>query len=145
MKNTGIVRRIDDLGRVVIPKTIRTELGIREGDALEIHYDKVHRAVQFVKYSPFVDIPTEQIDTIAKTLHKQGITIGGVYDNSNHRVWGTSPLNVDDKNDLLAESAYEIVDIADFGYMAIEEALTDHERSMIEGLCHMLATMLENV
>ena len=37
MKATGIVRRIDDLGRVVIPKEIRRTLRIREGDALEIY------------------------------------------------------------------------------------------------------------
>lgn len=36
MKETGIVRRIDDLGRVVIPKEIRRNFGIREGDPLEI-------------------------------------------------------------------------------------------------------------
>ena len=37
MKATGIVRRIDDLGRVVIPKEVRQQLGIREGDPLELY------------------------------------------------------------------------------------------------------------
>lgn len=41
MKATGIVRRIDDLGRVVIPKEIRRSLGIREGDPLEIFTDQL--------------------------------------------------------------------------------------------------------
>lgn len=36
MKATGIIRRVDDLGRVVIPKEIRRSVGIREGDPLEI-------------------------------------------------------------------------------------------------------------
>jgi len=36
MSNTGIIRRIDDLGRVVVPKEIRRTLGIREGDPLEV-------------------------------------------------------------------------------------------------------------
>ena len=40
MKATGIVRRIDDLGRVVVPKEIRRTLRIREGDPLEIFTDK---------------------------------------------------------------------------------------------------------
>ena len=40
MKATGIVRRIDELGRVVIPKEIRRTLRIREGDQLEIFTDK---------------------------------------------------------------------------------------------------------
>ena len=39
MKATGIVRRIDDLGRVVIPKDIRRTLHLREGDPLEIYID----------------------------------------------------------------------------------------------------------
>ena len=40
MKATGIVRRIDDLGRIVVPKEIRRTLRIREGDALEIFTDQ---------------------------------------------------------------------------------------------------------
>ena len=51
MKATGIVRRIDDLGRVVIPKEIRRTLRIREGDPLEIYTD-TDGGVIFKKYSP---------------------------------------------------------------------------------------------
>ena len=51
MKATGIVRRIDDLGRVVIPKEIRRTLRIREGDPLEI-YTATDVEVIFKKYSP---------------------------------------------------------------------------------------------
>ena len=40
MKATGIVRRIDDLGRVVVPKEIRRTLKIREGDPIEIFTEK---------------------------------------------------------------------------------------------------------
>ena len=50
MKATGIVRRIDDLGRVVIPKEIRRTMRIREGDPLEIYTDK-EGGVIFKKYS----------------------------------------------------------------------------------------------
>ena len=49
MKATGIVRRIDDLGRVVIPREIRRSLKIREGDPLEILIEK--NCVCFKKYS----------------------------------------------------------------------------------------------
>ena len=51
MKATGIVRRIDDLGRVVIPKEIRRTLRIREGDPLEIFTDQ-NGAIVLKKYSP---------------------------------------------------------------------------------------------
>lgn len=51
MKATGIVRRIDDLGRVVIPKEIRRTASIREGDPLEIFLDE-DGAVVFRKYNP---------------------------------------------------------------------------------------------
>lgn len=50
MKATGIVRRIDDLGRVVIPKEIRRTMNIREGDPLEIYLED--GGVVFKKYSP---------------------------------------------------------------------------------------------
>lgn len=55
MKATGIVRRIDDLGRVVIPKEIRRTMHIREGDPLEIFTDK-EGGVIFKKYSPLGEL-----------------------------------------------------------------------------------------
>ena len=51
MKATGIIRRIDDLGRVVIPREIRKSLGIAEGDPLEIFVDPAERTVCFQKYN----------------------------------------------------------------------------------------------
>ncbi|MBR2717068.1 MAG: AbrB/MazE/SpoVT family DNA-binding domain-containing protein [Oscillospiraceae bacterium] len=51
MKATGIVRRIDDLGRIVIPKEIRRTMRIREGDPLEIYTER-DGVVLFKKYSP---------------------------------------------------------------------------------------------
>ncbi len=55
MKATGIVRRVDDLGRIVIPKEIRRTLRIREGDPLEIYMEK-DGGVIFRKYSPMGDL-----------------------------------------------------------------------------------------
>lgn len=60
MKATGIVRRMDDLGRVVIPKEIRRTLNIREGDALEIY--TTDDGVVFRKYAQ----PTETKAAIAQ-------------------------------------------------------------------------------
>lgn len=55
MKATGIVRRIDDLGRVVIPKEIRRTMRIREGTPLEIYTDRDGEVI-FKKYSPIGEL-----------------------------------------------------------------------------------------
>ncbi len=57
MKATGIVRRIDDLGRVVIPKEIRRTMRIREGDPLEIYIGNDAEVI-FKKYSPIGEMST---------------------------------------------------------------------------------------
>ena len=68
MKATGIVRRIDDLGRVVIPKEIRRTLRIREGDPLEIFTEKDGEVI-FKKYSPVGEIGSIAGDC-AESLHR---------------------------------------------------------------------------
>ena len=67
MKATGIVRRIDDLGRVVIPKEIRRTMRIQEGDPLEI-YTNNEGAVLFKKYSQVGDI-SEFADEYAQAIN----------------------------------------------------------------------------
>ena len=68
MKATGIVRRIDDLGRVVIPKEIRRTMRIREGDPLEIYTDREGEVI-FKKYSPIGEL-TSFAAQYAETLYK---------------------------------------------------------------------------
>ena len=68
MKATGIVRRIDDLGRVVIPKEIRRTLRIREGDPLEIFTDR-EGGVILKKYSPIGEL-TDFSKEYAESLHQ---------------------------------------------------------------------------
>lgn len=70
MKATGIVRRIDDLGRVVIPKEIRRTMRIREGDPLEIYTDRDGEVI-FKKYSPIGELSSFALQ-YADTLHKTG-------------------------------------------------------------------------
>ena len=70
MKATGIVRRIDDLGRVVIPKEIRRTLRIREGDPLEIFTDR-EGGVILKKYSPIgelTDFSREYADSLQQVI-----------------------------------------------------------------------------
>ena len=68
MKATGIVRRIDDLGRVVIPKEIRRTMRIREGDPLEIYTDREGEVI-FKKYSPIGEL-NSFASQYAETLYK---------------------------------------------------------------------------
>jgi len=70
MKATGIVRRIDDLGRIVIPKEIRRTLRLREGDPLEIFTDR-ECGIILKKYSPIEDLTkfaTEYSDSLQHTI-----------------------------------------------------------------------------
>ena len=73
MKATGIVRRVDDLGRVVIPKEIRRSMGIKEGELLEIFLDG-RDTVCFRKYginlTGEVDHLREQIETYCDLPHE---------------------------------------------------------------------------
>ena len=69
MKATGVVRRIDDLGRIVIPKEIRRTLHIKEGDPLEIFTDKEGEVI-LKKYSPIGELSefaTGYAETLSKT------------------------------------------------------------------------------
>ena len=68
MKATGVVRRIDDLGRVVIPKEIRKVLRIKEGDPLEIFTDKEGDVI-LKKYSPIGEL-SEFASSYAETISK---------------------------------------------------------------------------
>ena len=70
MRPTGIVRRIDDLGRIVVPKEIRRVLRIREGDPLEIFTGKDGEVI-IKKYSPLGELGTfaqQYVDSISQIL-----------------------------------------------------------------------------
>lgn len=69
MKATGVVRRIDDLGRIVIPKEIRKVLRIKEGDPLEVFTDREGQVI-LKKYSPIGELSefaAGYAETLAKT------------------------------------------------------------------------------
>lgn len=73
MKTTGIVRRIDDLGRVVIPKEIRKQMRIKEGDPLEIFTD--NGMVCFARYQPYSNELWQKADLIVQTLLSNGCAL----------------------------------------------------------------------
>ncbi len=78
MKATGIVRRIDELGRVVIPKEIRRTLRIRESDPLEIYTGREGEIV-LKKYSPMGDM-TSSAEKMAQILAKMTGTLAVITD-----------------------------------------------------------------
>ncbi|MDF2879635.1 MAG: stage sporulation protein [Clostridiaceae bacterium] len=81
MKETGIIRRIDDLGRVVIPKEIRRTLRIKEGDALELFLNGAD-GVLFKKYSP-LKVLSGSIDGYAESIVESIGHIACITDNDN--------------------------------------------------------------
>ena len=71
MKSTGVVRRVDDLGRIVIPKEIRRTLRIRDGEALEIFVDSEMIALKkFSKMTDMSEVAKELVDIINSNINK---------------------------------------------------------------------------
>lgn len=79
MKATGIVRRIDDLGRVVIPKEIRRTLKIREGDPLEIFLGE-DNCVCFQRYSVLGSLSEDSMRVAITMASNSGLRPIAIYD-----------------------------------------------------------------
>lgn len=71
MKATGIVRRVDDLGRVVIPKELRRTMRLREGDPVEFFIDTEQGGLVIKKYHPY---QKDEIDEIISKLSHMNIS-----------------------------------------------------------------------
>lgn len=113
MKATGIVRRIDELGRIVVPKEIRRTLRIREGDPLEIFTDKDGEIV-LKKYSPIGELSIfaqEYVDATAQILG--------------------CPVCVTDRDQIIAVSGAAKKDLLGKPlHKELEEAINDREAIM---------------
>lgn len=113
MKATGIVRRIDELGRIVVPKEIRRTLRIREGDPLEIFTDKDGEIV-LKKYSPIGELSIfaqEYVDATAQILG--------------------CPVCVTDRDQIIAVSGAAKKDLLGKAlHKELEEAINDREAIM---------------
>jgi AbrB family looped-hinge helix DNA binding protein len=140
MRATGIVRRIDDLGRVVIPKEIRRNLRIREGDPLELYTSREGEII-FKKYSPIGEAePTAKaiLDTL-KTFNIHG----AIYDNSGYSVYTTDRNMPNDfEYDEFNPNTYSIKVDGDFwGHLTVNRTLTKEEASLITALLTMFAKL----
>lgn len=132
MKATGIVRRIDDLGRVVIPKEIRRVLRIKEGAPLEI-FTKQDGEIIFKKYSPIGelgDFAYDYVDTLSKTSGTPAvitdtdsvIAVSGVpkRELAEKRVSSALEKLMEEKTSFIMKSESESIPVIDGGdrYMA---------------------------
>ncbi len=115
MKATGIVRRIDELGRIVVPKEIRRTLRIREGDPLEIFTDKDGEII-LKKYSPIGELSLfaqEYVDATAQILG--------------------CPVCVTDRDQIIAVSGASKKDLLGKAlHKELEEAINDREAIMAQ-------------
>lgn len=71
MKTTGIIRRVDDLGRIVIPKEIRRTLNIKEGDPLEIYVNNNMVCFKNYKYQAVEDACQEVLNASADLVNTE--------------------------------------------------------------------------
>lgn len=112
MKATGIVRRIDDLGRVVIPKEIRRTLRIREGDPLEIFVDREGEVI-LKKYSPigelgdfaqeYADSLNQSTGHIALITDRDGVVaVSGV----SKKQWANKPVTPEIEKAMESRKAF---------------------------------------
>lgn len=129
MKATGIVRRIDELGRVVIPKEVRRTMGIREGDPLEIYMGERGEVI-FKKYAPTQEKECEAILKgllfSVKSIEGVGkVAIYGTDDTMVDRNSASFPIKLTERADICDEfkdfeEVYKIVGTDVIGYLVIE-------------------------
>lgn len=115
MRATGIVRKIDNLGRVVIPKEIRTEMKIDNGNTLEIFVDK-NNTVILKKYSPVRELNNLEgyIDTLVETTNCQVIisdsdkiisTSSELEEYSNHIIGNKAKEAMESRKSIVVDNA----------------------------------------
>lgn len=137
MKATGIIRRIDDLGRIVVPKEVRRQLYIREGDPMEIFIDD-NRTVILKPYSPIKSF-SERIITITKEIARMSNLKLSIYDcYSKLTVNGFSHEDVEKWEDFYSPTKYKngivvpiILEGEKYGYIFSENTEKVNELAII--------------
>lgn len=149
MKATGIVRRVDDLGRIIIPKEIRRTLHIREGDPLELFLDKDGICLQ--KYSALGALSEDYLRIATTMAAKSKLHPIAIYDTTAKLCGGKKfPLYVPDNWDyegltFTFDNSYGVYKISNsddiFGYVVCELADVGCEMDMI---ARYLSAVMEN-
>ena len=105
MKSTGVVRRIDELGRIVIPKEIRRNLGIRDGENIEIFTDNDSIILKkYYRMSTNTDLATTLSELIYNTFNDKVIIT------DREKVIASSGLNMDLVGNVLTEEYLNIIE-----------------------------------
>ncbi len=135
MKATGIVRRIDDLGRVVIPKEIRRTMRIREGDPLEIYTDNDGEVI-FKKYSPIGELG-EFAAQYAEVLGK-GTELGVIICDRDHCIAAAGVSRKEVLERRVSASLEEIMDMrSPFVFKT-----GDRRKAALEGVAHEIGVAI---
>lgn len=124
MKATGIVRRIDELGRVVIPKEIRRNLNIKEGDPLEIYTDNEGNVIFRKYYTETENIVAECAKMTADAI-KKGLVYNLFIENGDVTIYtpkgkSTARCNAKDTFDL---NVGVCVALAKLGYLKMPDGI----------------------
>lgn len=98
MKTTGIIRRVDDLGRVVIPKEIRRMMKIREGDPLEIYVTPSDNSVTFKRYTPHGEKDWNRAKKVVQKLFNDAFALFDRYGDLTIKAGITVPNSIDFEN-----------------------------------------------
>ena len=150
MKATGVVRRIDDLGRIVIPKEIRKNMKIKEGDPLEM-FTTNDGMVCFKKYAPVIEKDWAKARDIIHIMYPK--LSFALYDNMGDKMTYcgtfslTNNLDINDKDvdDLAILTTTEEKDV--IGYFKIhpktERELNTYEETMLRQMLDVLLTEKE--
>jgi stage V sporulation protein T len=138
MKATGIIRRIDDLGRVVIPKEIRRQMKINVGDPLEIYTDR-EGCVIFKKYQNDELAPFGE--SIVATLRKNGIN-ASVYNAYGDKVAGNGAYDID--TDIDDECTFAIKSFEDtLGFVSVDVVPTPEDKIIIGTIIDLASAYLD--
>jgi AbrB family looped-hinge helix DNA binding protein len=138
MKATGIIRRIDDLGRVVIPKEVRRQMKINVGDPLEIYTDR-EGCVIFKKYQNDELAPFGE--SVVKALRKNGIT-ASVYNAYGDKVAGNGAYDID--TDLDDECLFAIKTPDDtIGFVSVDVVPTPEDKIIIGTVIDLASAYLD--
>lgn len=136
MKATGIVRRMDDIGRVVIPKEIRKSLGIQPGDPLEIFV--THEGeVLFRKYHPYTEREWGKAKSVVSHLVKGQFELLDRYECVQAGCYNEYPFNPAKRFPIEVDGDVE-------GYLVVSaETASDISDDMLTVAAAMVAEMFE--